>query len=420
MKDTNLSIRRQQNAARQALFSRGQGTANFAPLWQSTAGAGALAGAMKGGMEQNSDGSQIDSGERLMRIGTNAAAGGVLLGAAGSGIPQLMKENPAALRAGQQVYDKTGVSLDNKQIPMSTADRIRYEREAKRAAGKTLKQRVAKAIDPVTGRLEILAEDVGNATRPVTNLVNKGVQAVQRASGVDPAVAQQRAMVQQAVNASIEDETARLAQQAVRQHLQSPQIADQVQQKAVQNANRFVEDVVNPRTPLQKGIDGAMDAGKSLAKGTVNAGRKLRSLMPFSYMNDTADFYSPYTMGAAGGAVLGTGIGGGIGIANAVNSARDEEQRQLDNIQAIPDPYARKKEWDVYDSDLSRAGRGVGYAVGGTGSTLANAGLGAVGGALLGGAALTGYENLRKNKFNGFGQPTPSRLQGLKTFITGR
>lgn len=436
MKYNELSLRRHQNAGRKVAFSNGvYGTASFAPLWQAGALAGAGLGTLKGGLDQNEDGTQIDPASRLMNVGVNAAAGATLLGAAGAGIPQLMQENPAAKYAGQAVYDATGMTPDARQIPMRTADRIRYEREMKRRQGKTISQRVAKAVDPITGRAEVFAEDIDNATRPVRDLVGRGVQAVQNTvSPTNPNVAMQQQAIKQAVDASIADETARLSQQAVRTHLQSPEIAQQIQNRATTNANKFVQQVVDTRSPLQKGVDAVGDVARAtpqVAKQAANVGRqalampfqagqKLRNILPFSYMGDVAEFANPYTTGAIGGAVIGTGIGGGLGLANGINNASTQEQAQLDQIQAIPDPYARKKEWDVYDADLSRTGRNLGYGVQTGANTLAGAGMGAAGGALLGGAALTGYMNLRNKKFNGFGQPTPSRLDGLKTFLTGK
>lgn len=436
MKYNELSLRRHQNAGRKVAFSNGvYGSASFAPLWQTGALAGAGLGTIKGGLDQNEDGTQIDPASRLMNVGTNALAGATLLGAAGAGIPQLMQENPAARYAGQAVYDATGITPDSGQIPMRTADRIRYNREMKRRQGKTLEQRVAKAIDPITGRAEVFAEDIDNATRPVRNLVGKGIQAVQNTvAPTNPNVAMQQQAIKQAVDASIADETARLSQQAVRTHLQSPEVAQQIRDRATTNANKFVQQVVDTRTPLQKGVDAIGDAAKAtpqVAQKVADTGRKalampfqaaqkLKSVLPFSYMGDVADFATPYTTGAMGGAVLGTGIGAGLGLANGMNNASAQEQAQLDQIQAIPDPYARKKEWDVYDADLARTGRNLGYGVQTGGNTLAGAGMGAAGGALLGGAALTGYMNLRNKKFNGFGQPTPSRIDGLKTFLTGK
>ena len=204
----------------------------------------------------------------------------------------------------------------------------------------------------------------------------------------------------------------------------------------------------------QEALIDAKNAARSLGNKTKSGITALRTSLGFSYMGDTANFVSteelaqedtpsimnrlnsaknsfqestnklmktPYKTGLVGGALLGTGIGGGIAIGNSLNQADKEEDAQLANIQAIADPYARKKEWDVYNDGLSRTGRNIGYTTQGLGNTLLGAGAGAAAGGLLGGALLTGAKNVKNNTHNLIGAPLPppNNKERLKGAVIG-
>lgn len=494
-----LLLKRQQNAAKRAYFSNAGTTANFASAWQVGGVIGGGLGAGYGGLRQNDDGSQIDPASRLLGVTTGVGAGSILGMAAGSGIPQLMREQPVVREAAQQVLDSTGVNLDNEQLPMSTAERIRNTRaRRKRLREQGVVSGWRRKIDPVTGRLEVLAEDVANITKPVREPIGNALQegAKQAYRVTKNAVLgspelrelrqknrEDRKRMAEAVRESARrkelqyiEEGLNIANEAKRQELErTGEIA------ARRNSSKKLRRELDERLPWKKVVDApgatieatrdlgvktvnkakdlgeqavskvkedikttgkAIDTAKNLGQQALDkAGRDIqltkagaekaaratgravagaRRFLGFSYMDmDIADFYNPYTTGAAGGAVLGTGIGAGIGLGNSIADANQLEQEQLDQIQAIPDPYARKQEWDIYDDDMSRTGRTLGYGIQGTGNTLASAGVGALGGALLGGAALTGYRNVVDKKFTPLGQRRIRRGDALRILFQG-
>lgn len=438
-----MSLIRHQNAAKRAFFTnqnssdrKAKVTAEFAPLWQAAALAGGGLGAIKGGLDQNPDGSQIDPASRLLNVGMNAGVGATLAGAAGAGIPQLLNENPTARNLAQSVYRNTGITPDSGQVPVSTADRIREERRLNRLQGKTIGQRVQRLVDPITGRLEVLGEDLKN----LGDVVSKPFQPSEEVLAKREAVKKRKEAMNAAIEESIRQTELAILDSEIKKSLQNPTPKLEARRaKAVQRAQKQAAEVLDDRTVAQKAVDGvvggtvqagrktkeltgkAVDAGKSaIIKASPLIGR-VRTALGFSYMDNTSNFAAnPYTKGATIGAVLGTGIGAGIGLTQGVNNAYQQDQSMLDQIQAIPDPYVRKKEWDLYNNPMSQTGRGIANTTQAIGSGVMGAGAGVIGGGLLGGAGLTAYHNIRNKKFNGFGQPTPGRLEGLKIFLTGR
>lgn len=461
MNYNSLSLKRHQNAAKKAVFSKTVHTdyvANFAPLWQAGAVAGAGLGTLAGGLSQNEDGSQMDPATRLMNVGLSAGGIGLLGAAAGAGIPQLIEENENARGVARDVYRKTGVAVDGNRFPERTADRIRRERAIAKRNRTRIIDRVQDFFDPLTGQIEIRTEDAkniaskageiaGNITRPIT-------APIVDAFSPNLQVLAERRRLRKVRDQAISERTREMMAAETNARLQSPEYLEEVDRVAKAGVDQYKSKVLDERSIAQKGTDAAkkvagvvadtatnvdqagrqvveavknapyktiadkaLDIGRKAAAAPYNLGKRFGI---FSYMNTTAEFSTPYMTGAATGAVVGSGLGAGLGLASGINNARALEENQLNQIQAIQDPYARKKEWDIYDSDLSRIGRGLGNTTQTLGNSLTTAGVGAAGGALLGGAVLTGYHNLRKGKFDGFGRPTPSRLDGLRIALTGR
>lgn len=467
MNYNQTKLNRHQNAAfsQHIENTKGGKTANFAPLWQLAGGAGALAGGVKGGLDQNEDGTQMDAGQRLMNVGMNAAAGGTLLGAAGAGIPQIFNENPDQLYKAQQVYDATGVNVAPPgKVPVGKAARVRAERVRAVREGRTLPQRIKRAVDPVTGTLEIGAEDVNNyvvnPVKRVTSAVYNAGKAAKAAitSPEDKAIQEQRRLIEETNKRAVAQEVARMQEEATRQLVTSPENIERNKKAAEKVVTKTTDALLDdPLTPNQQLVRKAQNAileakvrGKQASIDAGNTFRRVRMALGFSYMSDTANFgeeadtmreiekfqarqklkeygqniqnaasnlnnkilQKPYATGLMGGALLGTGVGAGIGLGNSMNNAAKQEANQLSNIQAISDPYARKKEWDVYDDDLSRTGRNIGYTTQGLGTTALGAGIGAGAGGVLGGALLSGYKNVKEGNYNLAGSPqaTPKAI----------
>jgi hypothetical protein len=399
----------------------------FAPLWQTAGGVGAVLGGLKGSTEQSEDGTQMDSGQRLINVGTNAAGGALLGSGAGIGIPQLLEESPQARQAAQVLKNSTGVAVNPQDL--SYAERVRLARQQKRMQGQTLPQKVKRAVDPITGRAEILAEDIGSVGNAVKGVIHKvtGYDEAAAKEARELATANKQAL-REAVRQTHLDETARQLQSATRQAITSPEALQRIQTSAQKTAEPLLKDILDTRTPLQKlggtiveGAKGAAGLERKAAAGTKQGVSYIRKALGFSYMDEgEAMFSTPYTTGAAAGSIIGGGVGAGLGLGVGLEHAQDEEDRQLRAIQSIPDPYARKKQWDIYDDDSSRLSRNVGYGVNTASNVTSGAIKGGVGGALLGGSALTIYHNLKNRKFTPLAKPIPSRLGGLKTFITGK
>lgn len=596
--------------------------AEFAPLWQLAGAAGGIAGGIKGGLEQDDSGRQITAGERLMRVGTNALAGGVLGGSVGASVPQLIKESSTARIAADKLNDVSGINVDPTSIPLSLKERIKNTRAAKAAnprsqskisrtlqnVGDVASQGIedvnsyvvnpAKAVGQAVGKLPGQIEEIGDnlLLTPLQRQLKQNSRAV-----VEQSAAQLKDQaIQQGINnrlyQTVQDSSGNLIQipsQEVNEltsrtvRLANDQIAN-AQKTAIGRAGgagvgatvggtigatlgsvvpglgtaiggtvggtvgaaigkskgikRIAQDVGNTiegvkTTVTNSGLPQQLSQGAANIKGNIqttgstlgnniqttgntlannisssinnstlpqqisqsasnlgntvssaantaasninasaqqlgtnasaalnNTGRKAATainnatrdqqlasagrapLVPngrleridrsgknwlnkrlgtnfadeFSTLSNFGNLTNPYKegakVGAIGGAVVGSLAGGLEGINQGVNS----DQKQLDNIQAISDPYERKKEWETYDNDYSRAGRAIGNTTNTVGKTGLGAGLGLGAGALLGGTALTSYNNVRNKKFNLLGQPKVSRMDALGILIKGQ
>lgn len=481
--------------------------ADFAPLWQLSGLAGSVAGGLKGGLEQDSEGRQIGAGERLMRVGTNALAGGVLGGAVGAGIPQLMKESNAAKQIGNAVNNATGINADPTQLPIGLKESIAAKRAAKLRIQRppSAASRLARnAKDVISQGIEDTQEFVIN---PLQNTANK-IKAIPKQlqeSYENYTLSPIQKAAKDTARQIAEEEAQSLASSAARAGINRNVTDLNVAEDAIKKANEISEQL--SIAPVQRvqgatvgaGIGGTLGAlagaplgpvgvgvgahlggvtGAAIGKkdgikkvsqninnvvgGTVNKAKELQQELVnpnsdirqkgrnawrgvlkadragkdwlnskigtnFAYNSYPTNFgfnlgnkeTNPYMTGAKAGLLGGSVVGGITGLVQGINQGVESDQKQLDQIQAIPDPYARKQEWDVYDNDYSRAGRAIGNTANTLGQATLNAGIGAVGGALLGGAGLTAYNNVKNKKFTLTGQPRISRGQALKVLITG-
>lgn len=452
-------------------------SADFAPLWQLAGGVGAAAGALKGGTEQNPDGTQIGLGERLTKVGTNALAGGVLGGAVGAGIPQLAKESPSVLAGLDDVRRSTGVNVLPDQLPMSGHARRLATREAakqsKRAALQTLQGKVLNA-PVVRTPLEIAQTGIHDVNKYVVNPIkavpgaikNVATKADEVADVVlrSPAQRQRRAILKDTEilkGQILKDQTSRARYDLASGKIQlapdgsgiqvlnstgavktaadgtpiltnkyAPEIVQSLHKEAINDSRNLPTKLIKGTWENGQATRRAVDTGiAKVAEGTNNVkgflgrlGRGLKTVdersraavndkfgTRFSQDSMNAEFEGPYITGAKTGGVVGAGIGATLGLAKGLDKAALEDENQLKQIQSIQDPYARKKEWDLYSSDTSTLGRQVSGVVNAGVGAATGAVAGGVGGALLGGAGLAGYTDV----VNGASRPLKKRVRSF-------
>jgi hypothetical protein len=179
-------------------------------------------------------------------------------------------------------------------------------------------------------------------------------------------------------------------------------------------------------------VDSIVDGTRNILRTGSQAATKLRGILPFSYMGDTANFgfevprpmpAPPYVEGLKYGALAGA-VGGGVaGTASALASQRDADEERLNTIAAIPDPYQRLRQYEIYNSDLTRLGKTASNITNTAGNAALAAGLGAGAGAALGGAGVIAYNKLAnpmtwQNLY--YGKPKPPRIsRAINTLIYG-
>lgn len=403
--------------------------ANFAPLWQLAGLTGGVVGGLKGALEQDPY-QQIDPGTRLMKVATGGLAGAGLGAAVGGGLPQLLKEVPEARVIADQVNDVTGVNVDPQQLPLSLKERIQQKRAAKRIVKPIKTNRyIQNAKDVISQGVEDVNQFVVNPLREAPANIRNAYESV-ALSPIDR-------QIQEQTRRAIQEEAGNLTQEAIRQGiLRSPTATN-----AAEQARAVANEAIRQQTlnPIQQKIDPVVQATKAGVEGTKTIAQKamqmdrsgkdwLNKRFGTSFQEENKypanfgillDKEKPYLTGATLGAIAGTGIGAVAGINQGINAVIESDQNQLNQIQSNPDPYARKQQWDIYDSDISRAGRALGNTTNTVGQTALNAGLGAAGVGLLGGAGLTAYTNIKNKKFNLVGQPQVSRGEALKILLRG-